>query len=151
MMRLVMAAVCAFALSACTPDEDEDVTPEAATSAIAAPTPAEVTVRITADQDGQTVQVPVNERFAVELVGVPTAGYAWTPATVPDFVQRAGEASGPTTEAQTQPGFVGGNHWEVLMFVATGPGTGELVIEQRRPWETDTPASQTFRVTIVAQ
>jgi inhibitor of cysteine peptidase len=36
------------------------------------------------------------------------------------------------------------------MFSATAPGTGELVIEQRRPWETTEPASQTFRVTITA-
>ena len=37
------------------------------------------------------------------------------------------------------------------MFSATAAGTGELVIEQRRPWETDEPASDTFRVTIVAR
>ena len=88
--------------------------------------------------------------FAVELVGVPTAGYVWAPAQVPAFITRAGEASGNTTAAQSQPGYVGGNHWEVLMFAATTPGTGELVIEQRRPWESTEPASGTFRVTIVA-
>jgi len=39
----------------------------------------------------------------------------------------------------------------VLMFSATAAGTGEIVIEQRRPWETNEPANNTFRVTIVAQ
>jgi inhibitor of cysteine peptidase len=37
------------------------------------------------------------------------------------------------------------------MFAATGPGEGELLIEQRRPWETNEPATNTFRVTIVAR
>jgi hypothetical protein len=37
------------------------------------------------------------------------------------------------------------------MFSATAAGTGELVMEQRRPWETDEPPNDTFRVTIVAR
>ena len=149
MIRVLLMAA---ALAACTPAQEakEEAAP-VTNQAVPAPTPEDVTVRITAAQAGQTIEVGVNQRFAVELVGVPTAGYVWTPAQLPAFVTRAGEASGNTTQAQSQPGFVGGNHWEVLMFVATAPGTGELVIEQRRPWESNEPASQTFRVTIVAQ
>lgn len=121
------------------------------TGGVAAPTPSDVRVRITQEQNGQTVQVGVNQRFAVELVGVPTAGYVWAPAEMPDFLTRAGEATGDTTQAQSQPGFVGGNHWEVLMFAATRPGHGVLVLEQRRPWEHDQPPAQTFRVLIEAR
>ena len=83
-------------------------------------------------------------------MGVPTAGYVWQAKQVPAFLSAAGETSGNTTSAQNQPGFAGGNHWEVLMFSATAAGSGDLVLEQRRPWETNEPASQTFRVTIVA-
>lgn len=151
MMRIV-AAICAVALCACTPDEDAADSEAAVSGAeVAAPTPEDVVTRITADQNGQTIEVALHQRFAIELVGVPTAGYVWAPASLPAFVQRAGEAGGNTTPEQSQPGFTGGNHWEVLMFVATAPGTGELVIEQRRPWASDEPASQTFRVTIVAR
>jgi inhibitor of cysteine peptidase len=117
---------------------------------VAAPTPDGVNIKITAAQAGQVVRVAVNQRFSVELVGVPTAGYVWAPAALPPFLTRAGEATGPTIAAQNQPGYAGGNHWEVLMFAATAPGTGELVIEQRRPWETTEPPSNTFRVTIEA-
>jgi predicted secreted protein len=152
MMRALMMVL---ALAACTPSGEspkEDATTEPQQQqGVAAPTPEDVAVRITAEQNGQTVNVGVNQRFAVELIGVPTAGYVWEPAQLPAFVTRAGEASGNTTQAQSQPGFTGGNHWEVLMFTATAAGTGELVIEQRRPWESTEPANQTFRVTIVAQ
>jgi len=153
MMRAMIVAL-AVAVSACTPSGEtpkEDAANEQTQQGVAAPTPEDVAVRITAEQNGQTVNVGVNQRFAVELVGVPTAGYVWTPAQLPAFVTRAGEASGNTTQAQSQPGFTGGNHWEVLMFTATAAGTGELVIEQRRPWESSEPATDTFRVTIVAQ
>jgi predicted secreted protein len=142
----------AVALTACAPKPSgEETAPVSNNSPVAAPTPDGVNLRITAAQAGQVVRVPVNQRFSVELVGVPTAGYVWAPATLPAFITRAGEATGPTIAAQNQPGYTGGNHWEVLMFAATAPGRGDLVIEQRRPWETNEPPTSTFRVTIEAQ
>ncbi|MEZ5995004.1 MAG: protease inhibitor I42 family protein [Hyphomonadaceae bacterium] len=148
MIRLVLL-VAALAVAACAPSQEDQQM--AGNGAIAAPTPADVAVRVTAAQNGQTVQVGVNQRFAVELIGVPTAGYLWAPAQVPAFITRAGEATGNTAQEQSQPGFAGGNHWEVLMFAATEPGSGELVLEQRRPWESNEPPADVFRVTIVAQ
>jgi len=138
------------ALAACIPVADKGE-PTVSHQRLPAPTPGDVVVRIGAAQNGQTVAVAVNQRFAVELVGVPTAGYLWTPAQTPPFVARAGEAGGATIPEQNQPGYAGGNHWEVLMFVATAPGEGDLVIEQRRPWETTEPAVDRFRVRIVAR
>ena len=153
MIRLAVVAVATLA-AACTqpetPSEQPSPAANSSNGALPAPTPSDVATRINAAQDGQTVQVGVNQRFAVELVGVPTAGYVWQPAQMPSFLTRAGDASGPTIAAQNQPGHAGGNHWEVLMFAATGPGSGELVLEQRRPWETTEPPAHTFRVTIVA-
>src|SRR5512134_532248 len=108
MIRSALFA-CALALAACTPAQEAKEAP-VANSQVAAPTPDDVAVRITAAQNGQTVNVAVGQRFAIELVGVPTAGYVWAPAQVPAFLTRAGEASGNTTQAQSQPGFTGGNH-----------------------------------------
>lgn len=154
MIRLAVVTVAVLA-AACTqpetPSEQPSPVANSSNGALPAPTPSDVTTRINAAQEGQTVQVGVNQRFAVELVGVPTAGYVWQPAQMPSFLTRAGDASGPTVAAQNQPGYAGGNHWEVLMFAATGPGSGELVLEQRRPWETTEPPMHTFRVTIVAR
>jgi predicted secreted protein len=149
MIKTALVA-CAVLVAGCAPAQE---TPQQnmTSSSVPAPTPDDVSVRINAAQDGQVVSVAVNQRFAIELVGVPTAGYVWEPAQVPEFITRAGEVSGNTTEAQAQPGFTGGNHWEVTMFAATAAGTGEIVMEQRRPWETGEQPLRTFRVTIVAQ
>lgn len=151
MKRVLMILAATAMLAACTPEDAKEEAAPVTNQDVAAPTPDDIAVRITAEQAGQTIEVGVNQRFAVELVGVPTAGYIWTPAQVPAFITRAGEATGNTSAAQSQPGFTGGNHWEVLMFAATAPGTGDLVIEQRRPWETTEPATATFRVTITAR
>ncbi|MEQ1816966.1 MAG: protease inhibitor I42 family protein [Terricaulis sp.] len=151
MIRSALFAA-ALALAACTPGQEaKEETAPVANNSVAAPTPGDVAVHITQEQNGQTVNVGVNQRFAIELVGVPTAGYVWAPATVPAFVTRSGEASGNTSQAQSQPGFTGGNHWEVTIFTATAAGSGEIVMEQRRPWEANEPANQTFRVTIHVQ
>ena len=153
-MKTPLAAFAVLAVvTACAPPQTPPAPAPAASGAngaLPAPTPSDVVVRINAAQDGQTVQVAVNQRFAVELVGIPTAGYVWEPSEMPAFVTRAGDASGPTIAAQNQPGYAGGQHWEVLMFAATQAGSGELVLVQRRPWETNEPPAHTFRVTIVA-
>lgn len=143
--------IVATAMAASCAPTTEAPAPVANNGAVPAPTPSDVAVRINEAQDGQSVAVAVGQRFAVELVGVPTAGYVWEVKQTPAFVTRAGEANGNTVAAQSEPGYVGGNHWEVLMFAATAAGSGELVLEQRRPWETNGPANRTFRVTIVAR
>jgi predicted secreted protein len=150
MIRSALFAA-ALALAACTPAQEAKEETPVANNSVAAPTPGNVTTRITAEQNGQTVNVAVGQRFAIELVGVPTAGYVWEPAQVPAFITNVGETTGNTVQEQSQPGFTGGNHWEVTMFTANATGTGEIVMEQRRPWETNEPASASFRVTIVAQ
>jgi predicted secreted protein len=148
MTRLIALAL--VVLAACAPP-DEPPPQDPSEAALPAPTPDEIEIRINAARDGQIVEVPLHQRFAVELVGVPTAGYVWTPAQMPAFLTRAGEAGGPTIAAQNEPGYAGGHHWEVLMFVATAPGEGELVLEQKRPWETDQAPVDVFRVTILAR
>ncbi len=153
-MRFVLLAAM-IGLAACAPKTEEavvDPAPAFRSEAVPAPTPAGTTVQITAADAGKTVTVPVGSTFAVQLVGVPTAGYVWGVAEKPAFLSDAKESGGATTTAQSQPGFVGGNHWEVFAFQAQSAGQGVLKLEQRRPWEPKTePASSTFTVTIKAQ
>ncbi|MFT3727446.1 MAG: protease inhibitor I42 family protein [Terricaulis sp.] len=151
LLAVALLTACAPTTTSQAPDAHPQTQQSTDTGMLPAPTPADATVHINAAQDGQSVEVGVNQRFAIELVGTPTAGYVWTPAQVPAFIARAGEASGPTIAAQNQPGYTGGNHWEVTMFAATGPGTGQIVMEQKRPWETNEPPAHVFRVTIVAR
>jgi predicted secreted protein len=114
------------------------------------PTPEGVRLRIHAAESGLTVPVRVGQTFAVELVGVPTAGYLWSVVQAPAFIASTGTSTGPTISAQREPGYTGGQHWEVFMFTAQRAGAGVLKMEQRRPWEKDTPPASTFSVTIAA-
>lgn len=85
---------------------------------------------------GQRVAVNQGESFSVALVSIPTAGYGWALAQAPAGVALTGDpVIGPTIAAQVRPGIAGGNHWEVLKFLAKEKGAGELRLELRRPWE----------------
>lgn len=104
------------------------------------------------DNAGEAVDVEIGSTLSVSLVGVPTAGYEWAPRDLPDFLRLVDEAGGATSTAQFLPGYTGGNHWEVLAFEAVAAGSGELLLEQRRPWEDDAEeAVDTFSVTVTAR
>jgi predicted secreted protein len=153
-MKFAIVAA-ALVLAACAP-VSEKTAPEpsrggASSGSVPAPTPATVAQRLTAADNGRTILAPVGGRFAVELVGVPTAGYVWQVDEKPAFLSDAQELSGNTTRAQSQPGFTGGNHWEVFVFEARAAGSGKLKLAQRRPWETSEPPSQTFTVIVEAR
>jgi predicted secreted protein len=153
---MICAGLALAAIAACAPKEEaagESATEDTATeedSSIPAPTQEGVATHITAADEDKTVEVRVGTRVQVELSGVPTAGYMWAVKEAPAFLTAAGEAGGPTNKAQLEPGFAGGNHWEVYFFDVTGEGTGVLRLEQVRAWESDEPAVDTFSVTINA-
>jgi len=157
-MRMMMVTgALALLAAACGGEKTEDATPGdsagsiAGPGAIAPPIPEDVTTRIGASEDGGTVEVRVGEKISVALSGVPTAGYVWFAVEAPDFLTPAGEASGPTSTAQLEPGFAGGNHWEVFFYDVAAVGSGLLRFEQRRPWEDESdPANASFSVTVTA-
>ncbi len=126
------------------------MTDEAA-AAISAPLPAGTPRVLTEADAATTVAVLVGDTIAVTLIGIPTAGYVWEADSVPGFLSAAESLSGPTSEAQNQPGFTGGSHWETLTFRVNAPGNGRLTLVQHRPWESDEPPAQTYEVGIRAQ
>ena len=144
---IAMAATLLLAACAAT----SDAPPLKQYESLAAPTPDGVATRITADMAGSTVAVKIGTTIAVELVGVPTAGYLWKLTEQPAFLEASGEYGGPTSSAQLEEGFAGGNHWEAFLFKVNAAGEGVLKLEQLRPWEDDTePPADTFSVTLKA-
>lgn len=146
-MRLFAAAI--FFLASCAGSAPQSPADEH--SSLAAPTPDGVALVITESDDGQNVTIKVGRTIAVELIGVPTAGYMWTPTETPAFLEAAGDYGGPTSSAQLEPGFAGGSHWEGFLFKAKAAGEGALRFEQRRPWEDDEPPVDEFSIYLFAE
>ncbi len=122
------------------------------TRALPAPKADGVVRTLTADDEGGSVSVKVGEKFAVALVGVPTAGYLWGAEAPPAFLKVTDGPGGPTSSDQLLPGFAGGNHWEVLIVEAAAAGDGELMLVQKRPWEDKAdPDARRFKLKVTAQ
>jgi predicted secreted protein len=150
-MKINVIGAAALALAACAATEHVSDAPRQYSS-MAAPTPEGVALVVKGDSDGQNVTTKVGTTIAVELVGVPTAGYVWAIAEKPGFLEAAGEYGGPTSSAQLEEGFAGGNHWEAFLFKVTAAGEGVLRFEQRRPWEDDAePPVDEFSVYLFAE
>jgi predicted secreted protein len=99
------------------------------------PVAPNVVRNLTEADAGAAIDLKVGERFSISLSDVPTAGYAWSPETLPPFLTAGDTLQGATTTAQYLPGYAGGNHWTVLVFEATSAGSADLELAQRRPWE----------------
>jgi predicted secreted protein len=100
-----------------------------------APTADGVVRTFTIDDKDPSIDLKVGQKFAIALVGVPTAGYIWGAEAPPALVKVSDGPGGPTSSSQLLPGFAGGNHWEVVIVEATAAGQGEVTLVQKRPWE----------------
>lgn len=146
MLARVLSSCCILTVGCTLPPSPDPE--EKASLTLPAPKTPEAPLRITAADAGKTFTIQTGQTFAVEMIGIPTAGYSWNVVNVPKIFVPAGETGGATHRDQLQPGFAGGHHWEVLLFKATSVGAGTLQLEQRRAWESNKPALKTFKVKI---
>lgn len=84
---------------------------------------------------GDTVEVVLDENA--------TTGYLWTVGDQPEGLSLTKDGLVPPE--QLRPG-AAGSHW--FRFRVDRPCSGELVLELRRPWERDAPASARFEVRV---
>ena len=119
----------------------------AAATDVAAPAPDGATV-IAASQDGGSIKATIGEVLAVELIGAPSAGASWSVAAQPDFLTGPERKTGPTTQAQMRPGFVGGQRWQVFVFTVNAAGSGALRLEQISAANREGPPLASFELTI---
>ena len=97
---------------------------------------------------GSEVQVGIGQTLDVKLESNPSTGYSWQVVEVPDVLEQVGEAAFAT---EADGDVVGAAGTETLQFTALGAGTGTLLLEYRRPWETDAAAEEVFEITVTVK
>lgn len=111
------------------------------------PSPSEARVIKDGDQ-GTEVKLVVGEELTIRLESQPGTGYSWVVSKVDaDRLDKGGE---PTLEPPDRS-LPGAPQHQVFKFKARREGAGSLELAYRRPWEKDTPAAKTFRVTFRIQ
>lgn len=98
---------------------------------------------VTESDDGGSVAVGVGEEFTVALPANPSTGFTWTVARLDaDVFEQVGE-----TEFEPESDALGAGGTLTYRFEGRAAGTGELVLEYRRPFENVAPES-TFTLTV---
>lgn len=90
----------------------------------------------------------VGQTLVVTLSSNPSTGYSWTVSTAPDSAVLTQE--GDITYTPSNPDVVmpGSGGSETVRFTATAAGTTKLVLDYRRPWETDVPPVETVTIDV---
>ena len=100
-------------------------------------------LRLTKSSNGKTVNVKQGQKIAISLAGNPTTGFIWNNATKSDAVKLDGKVM---HRASNQ--LLGAPGISTATFEVVAGGKGTIVLEYKRPWEKNPPAS-TFKVNLV--
>jgi inhibitor of cysteine peptidase len=84
------------------------------------------------EESSTTLQVTLEQEFAISLPGNPSTGFSWAIEAMPEWLCQVGEAQ--YTPANSALGAGGIYHWR---FKALGAGQGLLSLVYQRPWEED--------------
>jgi inhibitor of cysteine peptidase len=90
----------------------------------------------------QVIHIAVGQAFAVELPANPTTGYLWQPQVDRQRLEWTGEEYRPGSDA------IGAGGREIHRFRALEAGRTEIVLEYRRPWDTEARDVRRFRIKI---
>ena len=94
------------------------------------------------------LQVATGEQLTISLDANPTTGFEWRLATPLNekVVALVGHAYQPPDNSR-----IGAGGTDVWTFKAVGSGSTTIILEYRRPWEKDTPATERKTYPIVVR
>lgn len=102
-------------------------------------------VDLTAENDGQTINMKKGNEIVVKLEGNITTGYSWSVQDLDaQYLQQQGEE-----EYKSDSNLIGAGGISTFTFKAQQQGQTTLKLIYSRPFEKDTPPEKTFEVTIV--
>lgn len=87
---------------------------------------------ITEPEDASRLEVASGDELVFRLEQQSSGGYLWSVGEVPEFLSEVVAGVEPVERAQ--PGRL---RTAALALRATGPGSGQLVLVLRRPWESE--------------
>ncbi len=101
-------------------------------------------VKISADDNGQTIELTSGQKLVLSLESNPTTGFDWEVSEIDEAViKQSGES-----EFKSESDLLGAGGVRTFTFEAVEEGTSTLKLVYHRSWEKDIPPEQEFTVTI---
>lgn len=102
-------------------------------------------ITVTEEEAGKTIYLTPAQTLEVVLPGNPTTGYSWNLS--PDSTAPLSEAG--DTEFSPDSDAVGAGGTVTMHYDVTGAGSGELILDYARPWETDVEPVDTYALNVI--
>jgi len=103
-------------------------------------------VSVTSEENGKTIYLSPAQILEVTLSSNVTTGHSWTLSEA--YSAPLKQAAEPEYLAPPEP-MPGAGGAEVLRFDVAGVGSGELLLEYRRPFASDEAPAETFRLNVI--
>jgi len=109
------------------------------------------TIKISADDNGSTIEMKEGQTLVLSIGGNPTTGYTWEVESVDqNILQSAGEAD-YSTDFKLRPGMTGVGGTYKFKFTAVSAGVTPLKLKYWRTFEPENPPVEMFEVKVVVQ
>jgi inhibitor of cysteine peptidase len=105
---------------------------------------AGVSMKLSENDSGKTVEICVGDELEIMLPGNPTTGYVWEVDSLASTVLELGKAHFIASDNA-----IGAGGMEVIKFHAIAAGTGVIKLLFHRPFEQNMPPLKTFNVTVI--
>ena len=109
--------------------------------------PSQQTVTLTASDNGKSIELNQDDILEIRLEGNPTTGFMWEIETLETTILKlVGETEfDPDSEATGSGGTV------KLSFEAIDTGKTDLKLVYHQPWDTETPPTEVFIMSITVK
>ncbi|MGD0710455.1 MAG: C1 family peptidase [Bacteroidales bacterium] len=112
-------------------------------------------IQVNRTNQEQTINLSTDQVLEIQLPRKASTGYIWCEATtstdkvISKSVAQIGE--GEFIHDATQGRLKGGSGTQIIRYVGTSQGTTVLSLELRRPWEKNSPAIDSYTISVVSE
>jgi inhibitor of cysteine peptidase len=100
-------------------------------------------MKVGENDDGKVIELMVGQILEVELRENPSTGFRWELSAIgPELKKLPKEKYLPDSKA------IGAGGRRTMEFEALRTGSAKILLEERRPWEADSPPVKRFRIEV---
>ncbi len=101
----------------------------------------------TADDNGESINLKLNETIKIKLESNPTTGYSWNLSNQSDTAIISLISSDFETST-TDKDIAGAGGYDTITFKAIGEGNTTIILTYNRTWEEDVEPAETFKLNV---
>lgn len=106
------------------------------------------TIKLSAEDNGRTIEMKPGETLLISIDGNPTTGYIWEVDSVDENILGLAGEPDYSTDFKLKSGMTGVGGTYKFTFTAVSSGTTNLKLKYWRTFEPENPPVETFQVTV---